>query len=421
MHNALIVVKHEIKTMLSKPSFWLTTFLFPAAIIALSIGTQVLGRSALAEGGSNPITDAFGNKAGIGYVDLSGLIGRIPDRIAYKGFGDSEFVIGADALRRFPDEASAQAALEAGELRQYYVVPENFLKTGDLIMVDRNFSLFTSLGSSSLFEYVINFNLTGDAKRAGALGGPTAKLDTQRLAPQKLKAADNSAEAYIVPFAALFIFFFVITMSSGFMLQSVTKEKENRTVEILLLSLRPRELMLGKVLGLGLVALLQMAIWVGGGLLVLGKGQSLAAGLEQLPDGFIVWALLYFVLGYLLYASILGALGALAPTAREGAQFTFIALLPLMIPLWLSNTFIVTPNDGLSVFLSLFPLTAPTSMITRLAAGASVPAWQPIAGLIGLAITTYVFVLLSARFFRADTLLSGDSIKLKRIFQQLRS
>lgn len=420
MRNVFLVIKHEIVTMLSKPSFWVMTFLFPAAIIALSIGAQVLGRSSLAEGGSNPIVDAAGNRAGIGYVDRSGLIERLPDQIEYSGIGHSLFVIDAGSLRRFPDETSAQAALEAGEVGQYYIVPEDFLQTGALIMVDKNFNLFSSPNSSSLFEQVINFNLIGDAQRARALSDPTPNVDAQRLAPQQLKAGDDSNEAYFVPFGALFIFFFVLTMTSGFMLQSVAKEKENRVAEVLLVSLRPRDLMLGKMMGLGLIALLQIVLWAGGGLLVLGGGQSILAGLEQLPDNFLVWALLYFVLGYLLYAAILGAIGALAPNAREGSQFTFIAMLPLMIPLWLSNTFIQTPNDGLSVFLSLFPLTAPTSMITRLAAGAIVPLWQPIAGLIGLAITAYLFVLLSARFFRADTLLSASSLNWRRLLRQLR-
>jgi ABC-2 type transport system permease protein len=223
-----------------------------------------------------------------------------------------------------------------------------------------------------------------------------------------------------VPFAALFIFFFVITTSSGFMLQSVSKEKENRTVEILLLSLRPRDLMLGKVVGLGVVALLQMAIWLGGSLFALDRSATLGiAASVELPPGFVAWALAYFVLGYLLYASALGAIGALAPSAREGTQFTFIALLPLMIPLWLSTAFSESPNGTLATLFSLFPLTAPTSMITRMAAG-PVPVEQLLVGLAGLAVTTYVFVLLAARFFRADTLLSSNALNWRRIVAELR-
>jgi ABC-2 type transport system permease protein len=222
--------------------------------------------------------------------------------------------------------------------------------------------------------------------------------------------------------AVLFIFFFLLVMSSGFMLQSVAREKENRTVEILLLSLRPRELMLGKILGLSVVALLQMAVWIGGGLLVLGRGKEVLSGAAafELPAGFVIWALLYFLLGYLLYASLMGAIGALAPNVRESGQFTILVLLPLMIPVWFNSLFIQTPDSPLALALSLFPLTAPTSMITRLAA-TQVPTWQIAASLAGLAVTTYFLVQAAARFFRADTLLTNTTINWQRIFGAFQS
>jgi ABC-2 type transport system permease protein len=91
----------------------------------------------------------------------------------------------------------------------------------------------------------------------------------------------------------------------------------------------------------------------------------------------------------------------------------------LLIPLWLNSVFTQTPNGGLATFLSLFPLTAPTSMVTRLVTG-GVPPWQPVVGLLVLAATTYLFVLLSARLFRADTLLSSASLQWRRIIKELR-
>ncbi len=132
-----------------------------------------------------------------------------------------------------------------------------------------------------------------------------------------------------------------------------------------------------------------------------------------------MWALLYFVLGYLLYASLLGALGALAPSTREGTQFTFIMLLPLFVPLMLNSALIEAPNGGLTIFLSLFPLTSPVTMITRLAAGqcrSSSWCW----GWSLLAVTTYGIIVFAARFFRADTLLSFNALNLKRIVQEIR-
>ena len=240
------------------------------------------------------------------------------------------------------------------------------------------------------------------------------------MAPQSTGNADSPL-GFVVPFAVMFILFFVITMSAGYMLQSVSKEKESRTAEVLLTSLRPRELMLGKVVGLGAVALFQMTIWLAGGQLLLRGGNPLlpAGGGYTLPAGFLAWAVAFGLLGFALYASALAILGVLAPTMREGSQFTFAALLPLMLPLWFNSVFVQDPNGPVATFLSLFPLSAPTSMVTRLAAG-GVPVWQPAAALVGVAATAYLFVLVSARLFRADTLLSQASINPARILGELR-
>jgi ABC-2 type transport system permease protein len=115
----------------------------------------------------------------------------------------------------------------------------------------------------------------------------------------------------------------------------------------------------------------------------------------------------------------LGALGALAPTVREGTQFTFLAIMPLLAPIWLNAAFTQAPDGALATALSLFPLTAPTAMATRLSVG-HVPFWQPLVSLIGLIVTTYLFVLLAARLFRADTLLSDASLNWGRLRAELR-
>jgi ABC-2 type transport system permease protein len=165
--------------------------------------------------------------------------------------------------------------------------------------------------------------------------------------------------------------------------------------------------------------LLQMAIWAGGGLLLTNGAALGGLSTSGLSAGFFVWALLYFIGGYLIYASLLGALGALAPSTREGTQFTFIILLPLFIPLFMNTALIESPNGALTVFLSLFPLTSPVTMITRLAAG-PVPIEQLVLGLVILAVTTYGIIVFASRFFRADTLLSFNALNFKRIVQEIR-
>jgi len=325
-----------------------------------------------------------------------------------------------DLIQSYPDEASADAALQSGQVRQYFMIPENYLESGEYLLVDSEYSPLRSSASAETFENILRSNMVAKDPQGRVLLNPTPKIVDHPLVPSSGPDEEDPL-SYYVPFATLFIFFFTITTSSSFMLQSVSREKENRTAEVLLVSLQPRELMLGKVIGLGTVALLQMTVWMGGGLVTLNRSDQFLTTPSNfsLPSGFILWGMIYFLLGYLLYASILGAVGALAPTAREGGQATFIVILPLLIPLWMNAALTREPNGIVSVILSLFPLTAPTSMMARLAVG-NVPIWQPIVGLLGVGLTTYLMVLLAGRIFRADTLLSSASFKWKRVFTELR-
>lgn len=407
MRNIGIVIKHEILTTLSRRSFWIMTFLFPLLIVGFQVGMQIMAQDTF--GGEVEIIGSE-EKPGssVGYVDEAGAMSRLPASLP------------PGLVQSFADTASAQAALEAGTIERYYVIAADWLQTGDILAVEREFKLLSTTSGEGIIEYLLNYGLVGDEGRASLVMDPTPLVENHPLAPQGARDSSNPL-SFVVPLATVFIFFFLLTMSGGYMQQSVSKEKENRTAEVLLLSLRPRELMLGKVLGLGVIALFQMAVWMGGSLLALDWGRQAlkAAQSFALPPGFVAWAVAYFILGYLTYASVLGAIGALAPSMREGSQFTFVAMLPLMIPLWVNTVFAQAPNGGLATFLSLFPLTAPTAMITRLSAGV-VPAWQAAVGLAGLAVTTYILVLLSARFFKAETLLSGAGLNWARIVKELK-
>jgi len=355
---------------------------------------------------------AFERSSAEAELDTS-LVGYVDEA----GFMDPQ-ALSESRWRAYGSRAEAQRALQAGQVARYYVVPQDYVKRGELIMVEETFAPFATLANGDAqFEHLVQSNLLGDEDLADLMMAPIAEQESHRLAPEK-GADRDSPLSYWVPYAVMFLFFFTLTQSSGLMLTSVSKEKETRTAEVLLLSLRPRELMLGKVAGLGLVAALQLGIWSIGGAFALGRSGAAAAG-YNLSGSFLAWVALYFVFGYLTYASALGAVGVLAPTAREGAQFTFIVLLPLMIPLWLNTVFVQEPNGTLATVLSLIPFTSPLAMVTRLVSG-SVPLWQPVVGLLGLVMTSYLFVLLAARLFRADTLLSTASLNPQRLLAELR-
>ncbi|MBN1641502.1 MAG: ABC transporter permease [Anaerolineae bacterium] len=405
MRNVRLVIKHEIVSTLSKPSFWIMTFLFPVLIVGLNIGVQITSERAFEREADLARSDT---SQVIGYVDPGGIIARIPDRVP------------AGMLRAFPTQAAAHDALTTGEIARYYLVPADWIESGDLTLVDSTYKPLGAVVGGEMFRYVLSYNLVGDDDVADRLLDPTPRVSAARLAPQEGGVGDGPL-SFWVSYATMFILFLSLTMSSGFVLQSVAKEKESRTAEVLLLSLRPRELMLGKLVGLGLIALAQLLVWAGGGILFLDRGGAILQMVSTfaLPRGFLAWVVLYFLFGYAAYASVLGAIGVLAPSAREGAQFTFVVMLPLMIPLFLNYAFAEDPHGTLATALSLLPPTAPLSMVTRLAVG-GVPLWQPILSLAGLAGMAYLFVLLAARFFRAGNLLSSASLNWSRVLSELR-
>jgi ABC-2 type transport system permease protein len=380
------------------------TFLFPAIILALSVGMQIFGTKAIETAEESASSIEQTNKSvPIGYVDEPKIIDKLPDWVP------------GGYLERYPSENMAKQALESGIIKQYYYIPSDFLTSGRIIMVDKDYQPLRSSGNAEIFENIIRDSLIRKDPIGAVITDPTAQINSHALAPSSELDKDDPM-TFAVPMGTLFIFFFVITTSSGFMLTSVTKEKENRTAETLLVSLKPRDLMVGKITGLSVIALFQMSIWLGGAIFTLNNSRQLFSVVAnyELPSGFVIWAILFFILGYFLYASILGSIGVLSPNAREGGQFTFVAILPLLIPLWFNYTFTETPDGPVAVFLSLFPLTAPSSMITRLT-NSNVPLFQILLSLGGLITTTYLFILLSSRLFRADTILSTESFHWKKI------
>jgi ABC-2 type transport system permease protein len=209
--------------------------------------------------------------------------------------------------------------------------------------------------------------------------------------------------------------------AAGYLLQSLGKEKENRVMEVLLSSIRPFQLLAGKVLGLGAIGLLQMIVWTVLALFVFRENGSPMSNitLPTLSVGTWILIVLHFVVGYLVYASLFAGLGAMASSVKESSQYTFLLMLPTFLPMWFNSIMITAPNGSFATILSLFPLTAPISMPVRLAVTA-VPMWQWLASLAGCVVTAVFLLWGATKFFRSKTLLSGQSPSLRLVWQTLR-
>lgn len=408
MNKTFLVLRYEIGTVISSKSFLFTAFALPLLGVLIFLGVSLVkgnARSVPTAPTGSPDAPELQVE---GYVDRGGLIQAIPPDVP------------ENILVAFPDEASARRALERGEIAAYYIIPADYLEQGDLIYVNPNYSWISSRGQSWVMRRTIFANLLENDPERIARASQPMDVQVTTLAPEQTQRDESNPLSFYIPYATMILFYVVILMSASLLLNSVSKEKQNQVIEVLLLSVSPRQLLTGKIVGLGLVGLLQTAIWVGTGYTLLrlsGQTFSLPAGLE-LPPLFLAWGLLFFLLGYAVYGSLMAGLGALMPNLKEASQAFILVIWPLLVPLFFYPALIEKPHGTLAVGISLFPLTAPVAMMTRLIAS-DVPAWQPLLAIVLLAIAAIFIVRAVSRIFRAQTLLSGQPFSARRFFGAL--
>jgi ABC-2 type transport system permease protein len=224
------------------------------------------------------------------------------------------------------------------------------------------------------------------------------------------------------------LIFLIIMYSTFFMygfqnLRGVIEEKTNRIVEIVIASVRPTELMLGKILGIGLVGLTQYGVWclLAMNLSLPGIAGMIAgdAGVPQIPLSMIGYFILFFLLGYFLYASVYTAIGAPFNTDQEAQQLSMIPTMLIVGAMAVYPTVMNSPNGAVSVFASLFPFTAPLIMFLRTSI-AEPPPWQVLLSIAILVGSTLAMAWVAGRIYRVGILMYGKKPTIPEILRWIR-
>lgn len=266
--------------------------------------------------------------------------------------------------------------------------------------------------------------------RAFEKNGIAAAQLQSMLKPYDLDATEwtngKARKAGDMQFWTVFILGFAMYMVTIFygmnVLRAVITEKSSRIMEVLLSALTPAELMTGKIFGVAAVGLSQVIIWAAAGAIASAPGAlTMGSMIRQANFTFATGAYfaLFFLLGYLLYSSLCAALGSTVNSEQEAQQFQFVVMLPLILSFFFMMKAARVPNDPLIVALSMFPLSAPLVMYTRVVLGAA-PAWQ-IGLSIALLVLSVMFVIwLCARIYRVGVLMYGKKPTLPEIVKWIR-
>jgi len=220
----------------------------------------------------------------------------------------------------------------------------------------------------------------------------------------------------IVPMVAGIMFFIVVMTSGGYLLQAVVEEKENRTMEILITSVTPKQLMTGKIIGNIGVGLTQLVVWLifsWVGLNIAGQFFPVVQDISISTD-YIAVMMLVFLPSFVMVAAIMAAIGATMTEAKEAQQISSLFSLPMMIPYYLSSTIMMNPNGTLATFLSYFPITAPITLIMRMGFTV-VPAWQIAINIAILVIFAILAIWFAGKAFRMGMLRYGKKLSIKDV------
>ncbi len=347
--------------------------------------------------------------APLGIVDLSGLLSTHAD---------------TGTLTRYPSVEAANKALVADTIGAYYLIPADYIKTGNIELWMQRFNLSnTSNQIKGVLSLALAAQIPGlDTPTLQRLIEKTPQVSNHRISEtnQVSQTADEGTSIVLVYGFAIALMITTF-MTSGYLMQSLMEEKESRMLEILISSVQPGQLLAGKVLALGILGLAQMLLWGATALFLVRQIAVLAptvVGLQITPVQ-IISLLAYFVLGYLMFAAVYAMMSTIATNMREGPQYAAFFTIPALIPLYLTAVFAAQPDSSLAVGLSLFPVTAPMAMIMRIAIS-PVPAWQIIVSLVLLLLTGIGLMWAAGRLFRMTTLMAGQAPKIKDIPRLIR-
>ncbi len=408
MRKLLAVAKREFKAATANKTFVIMTILGPFFIFAITVLPTLLT--------NNPTVMGSGKTVALYTADpaLSDFLAG-----AIEGQGMS--------LLRVTDSQEAKDLVLAGEYAGYVEVPASwpddearyFTKTGTEATVYG--SIGAILGSYATQERVREAGLSQEQAQR-LLSRPelrVIKLGANQS--EETKTEEDFLGILLTALTFVMLIYMTVLLYGQMIGRSVVQEKTNKTVEIMLSSLSSRDLMFGKIAGLGLAGLVQYAVWVGMGVLmvtVVGPAFGLSLPAAVSVANFL-WLVVFFILAYFLYAAGYAALGAAAEDEHHLGQLAWPLILFLVIPMVLISTMVMNPGSPLVMALSFFPLTSPIVMLVRLLVSA--PAWWELALCIGLLLlTVYGIAAFGAKIFRVGILMTGKRPKIGEILRWLR-
>ena len=404
MNKSYLIFKHEFLRKIKSAGFIILTLSVPVLAL-LGIGIFKLAMT-LFETPEEVVS-------AIGYVDEVGMFDNHPD-------------LGLTKLVPFASKEDANQALARWDVTEYFVIPSDYISSGIIQRYTPEKEASTPPMTASLIWSFITANLLNDKvpPETVALIVSPLNVEVTRVTEEGDIAIEESNLAnIIIPGVFSLLLSLALVFGATSLVSGLGEEKESRLIEVLFSSVSVRQLLVSKVLALGSAGLLQVLIWLISAPLLLDLASSsfgdLIRGID-IPANFIILGIVYFILGYLLFAVLSIGVGAISSNATEGGTLSLFYTMTTFIPLWFLALLMKFPNSPIWVVLTIFPVTAPVQTMLRLGVS-DIPLWQIMTsiGVLGLSIIAGLF--LSIKIFRMYMLMYGKRPGFRDIIHSLKN
>lgn len=416
----LPILRREYLARITTKGFWISTALLPLFTVGMALMPILTARSKTS---TEPIQ----------IVDPTGQFFPVVKQVISEMHDGTTLPVVTEAKLR-PGETLDEAArrlntaAESGEIQGYFLIRNSEMKDGSITFFARNPSSAVT-GSSIdtvIAKAIRKYRLQKLGIRGRDVDAAIAPIAFEvKKATNDPKQKDQSGiSAFVTSFGLVMFIYFSLIFYGVHVLRGVLEEKSNRIIEVIVSSVRPFDLMMGKIFGIGSVGLTQVLIWVTfAGLVTLpGVAGALSLSRDQLPaiDGaHLVFFPVFFVLGFFLYATIYAGIGSMFNSEEDAQQMVSVATMMLVVPMIAMMPVIRNPSGGLAVTLSLIPFFTPILMYLRIGVEMP-PMWQIALSIAIMIVTIFFMIWLVAKIYRVGILMYGKKPTIPELLRWLR-
>ncbi len=404
MKNLMLVAKREYVKTIRKPSFWLATLAFPIFMIVVMV---ISGYSSMRT--EEKIKEDLKNVKRILVVDQANIVNPAILLNPYEGSTDVDYVI---------------AEVKSDKANAAIVYPSDLAVSQQITVYTKDEGIMALGKYDELARQLVKQSILLSLDDPADIGLFNSNLTVTSTYFKDGEVTSWRLEQFVVPAVSLLLYFVMVFMGTNFLLMSVSEEKENRMMEIVLTGIRSKELVWGKVLGITAIIITQLIVLIVlsvVGILFTINMLPLDLDWSQIPLNplGIILNVFYIFCGFLVIASMMVGVGAAVPTYKDAQQFSSIFIIAAVFPLYFVTLIIAEPNGLVARLTSYFPLTAPMIMLGRNALGA-LPVWEMLLSIPILLVYVGISLYIAFVLFEVGAYEYNQKISLRRILEGIR-